>query len=140
MPTTGGVKMQTQQDNRSLGELFSELTAQMTTLVRQEVALAKTEMSDKFAKVRRDVIMIAAGAMLAWAGFLTLIATVILMLTQLAHMQAWLAALIVMVIVLGLGVAFVLYGLENLQHMNKLPTQTIQTVKEDVQWAKEQAS
>jgi hypothetical protein len=53
---------------------------------------------------------------------------------------AWLAALIVMVIVLGLGVAFVLYGIENLQHMNKAPTQTIQSVKEDVQWAKEQAS
>jgi uncharacterized membrane protein YqjE len=132
--------MQTQQDNRSLGELFSELTAEMTTLVRQEVALAKTEMSGKITKMRRDVIMIAAGAMLAWAGFLTLIATVILMLTQLAGMQAWLAALIVMVIVLGLGVAFLLYGVENLQHMNKLPTQTIETVKEDVQWAKEQAS
>lgn len=132
--------MQTQQDNRSLGQLFSELTSQMTTLVRQEVALAKTEMSDKVAKMRRDIIVIAAGAMLAWAGFLALIATVILMLTQLAGMPAWLAALIVMVIVLGLGVAFLLYGIESLQHTNKLPTQTIQSVKEDVQWAKEQAS
>ena len=132
--------MQTQQDNRSLGELFSELTQEMTTLVRQEVDLAKTEMTDKFAKMRRDVIMIAAGAMLAWAGFLTLIATVILVLTQLAGMSAWLAALIVMVIVLGLGVAFVLYGIENLQHMSMVPKQTVKSVKEDVQWAKEQAS
>ena len=130
--------MQTQQDNRSLGELFSQLTEEMTTLVRQEVALAKTEMTDKFGKMRRDVIMIAVGAMLAWAGFLTLIATVILALSLV--MAPWLAALIVMVIVLGLGAALVLYGVENLQHMSMMPKQTVQSLKEDVQWAKEQTS
>lgn len=130
--------METRQDNRSLGDLFSQLTQEMTTLVRQEVALAKTEMTDKFGKMRRDIIMIAVGAMLAWAGFLTLIATVILALSQV--MAPWLAALIVMVIVLGLGVAFLLYGVENLQHMSMVPKQTVKSLKEDVQWAKEQTS
>lgn len=130
--------METRQDNRSLGELFSDLTQQMTTLVRQEVALAKTELSDKVAKARRDVIMIAAGALVAYAGFLALIALAIIAIAY--ALPLWLSALIVTVIVLGLGVAFVLYGVENLQHMNMVPKQTVETLKEDAQWVKDQAS
>ncbi len=130
--------MQTQQDNRSLGELFSELTQEMTTLVRQEVALAKTEMTDKFAKTRRDAIMVAAGGLVAYAGFLALIATAIIAIAL--ALPLWLSALIVSVIVLGLGVAFMLYGIENLQHMSMVPKQTVETLKEDAQWMKDQAS
>lgn len=130
--------METRQDNRSLGELFSDLTQQMTTLVRQEVALAKTELSDKVAKARRDVIMIAAGALVAYAGFLALIALAIIAIAY--ALPLWLSALIVTVIVLGLGAAFVLYGVENLQHMNMVPKQTVETLKEDAQWVKDQAS
>src|SRR5579884_233493 len=127
---------QTQPNNRSLGELFSELTQEMTTLVRQEVALAKTEMADKVAKMRRDLILMAVGGLLALAGFMTLIATVIIALALV--MPLWLAALIVTVIVLGLGLALLIYARDNLMQINMVPKQTVQTVKEDVQWAKEQ--
>ena len=125
------------KEDRSLGELFSELTRETTTLVRQEVDLAKTELSHKAAEVGKDVGFLAAGGAVLYAGLLALIAALIVGLGQ-AGVTWWLSALIVGLVVLGIGGLLVWRGLTDLKHTTMAPQETIETLKEDARWAKEQ--
>jgi uncharacterized membrane protein YqjE len=128
--------MEQSRDDRSLGELFSELSRQTSTLIRQEVALAKVEMKQKGAEVGKDVGMMAAGGALAYAGLLALIATVIIVLAE--FIPWWLSALIVSLVVLGIGGLLVQRGMSALKQTSMAPEQTIETLKEDKEWAKKQ--
>ncbi len=123
-------------DGPSLGELFTELTQETTTLVRQEVQLAKTEMTQKASAVGKDVGFLAAGGAVLYAGLLALIATVIIVLAYV--MPWWLSALIVSIVVLAIGAFLVRRGLDNLKQTSLAPTQTLQTLKEDATWTKDQ--
>lgn len=125
--------------DRSLGDLFSELTEETSTLVRQEVALAKAEMSQKAAEVGKDVGFLAAGGLVLYAGLLALVAALIIGLGQ-AGLTWWVSALIVGIVVLAAGGALVWSGLNSLKHMSPMPQQTVDTLREDQQWAKEQMS
>jgi hypothetical protein len=125
-----------QRDERSLGELFSDLSSGMGALVRDEVQLAKTEMTQKATQVGKDVGIIAAGGSLAYAGLLAVIAGIIALLaTQIA---LWQAALIVGIIVLAIGGGIAYMGLNAVKKSNLAPKETIETIKEDLQWAKQQ--
>jgi hypothetical protein len=124
-------------DDRSLGELFSELSRETTTLVRQEVDLAKTELTHKASEVGKDVGFLAAGGMVLYAGFLTLVAMLVIALAQLG-VTWWLSALIVGVVVLLVGAMLVRTGLAALREEGMVPKQTIETLQEDAQWAKNQ--
>jgi uncharacterized membrane protein YqjE len=128
--------MQQSRDDRSLGELFSELSRQTSTLIRQEVALAKAEMKQKGTEVGKDVGMMAAGGALAYAGLLALIATVIIILAE--FIPWWLSALIVSLVVLGVGGLLLQRGMSALKQTSMAPEQTIETLKEDKEWAKKQ--
>ena len=81
------------RDGRSLGELFSELAQETSTLVRQEVNLAKTEMSQKASSAGKHVGVLAAGGALAYAGLLAILAGIIALLNDV--MPLWAAALLV---------------------------------------------
>lgn len=129
--------MHERSDERSLGELFSDLARETSTLVRQEVQLAKTEMTQKASAVGKDVGFLAVGGAVAYAGLLALIATLIIVLGTVG-LPWWLASLIVGVIVAGVGYFLVQKGLNALKQESMAPQQTIQTLKEDRQWAKEQ--
>ncbi len=125
------------KEDRSLGELFSELTHETTTLVRQEVELAKTEMIHKATSLGKDIGFLVVGGAVAYAGFLALIATIVIALGQ-AGMLWWLSALVVCLIVVSVGGALVWKGLNNLKHESIAPQETIETLKKDATWAKEQ--
>jgi amino acid transporter len=129
--------MQERKDERSLGELFGDLAKETSTLVRQEVQLAKTEMTQKAAAVGKDAGMVAAGGFVAYAGLLALIATIIIALGQLG-VPWWLASLIVGVVVAAVGYFLIQKGINAIKQTNMAPQQTIQTLKEDRQWASEQ--
>ncbi len=124
------------RDERSLGELFSELAQDTSTLVRKEVQLAKTEMTQKASKVGKDVGFLAAGGAVAYAGLLAILAGVIVLLGQAIPM--WLSALLVGLVVAGVGYFLVRRGLDALKQEDLAPRQTIETLKEDGQWAKDQ--
>lgn len=124
------------RDNRSLGELFAELTKETTTLVRQEVALAKTEMTQKAAEVGKDVGFLAAGGAVAYAGLLAIVAGVVLALGQIIPL--WISALLVGLMIAAIGYFLVRKGLNALKQVKPVPEQTIQTLKEDKEWAKDQ--
>jgi hypothetical protein len=128
-----------QRDERSLGELFGELAGETATLVQQEVALAKTEMAHKASEVGRDVAFLAVGGAVAYAGFLALLAAIVAGLAA-AGLQVWLAALLVAVVVALAGYLLVQRGLAALRQTGLAPKRTIQTLKEDVQWAKEKVA
>jgi len=128
--------MQPQREERSIGELFAELARETSTLVRQEVQLAKTEMTQKVTSAGKDAGMIGAGGALAYAGLLAVLAAVIIGLGQIIPM--WLSALIVGVVVIGVGYMLVQQGLNALKRIDPTPRQTVETLKEDTEWAKEQ--
>ena len=124
------------RDDRSLGELFSELSQETTTLIRQEVNLAKTEMSQKASRVGKDVGFLAAGGAVAYAGLLAIIAGVIALLGLVIPL--WLSALLVGLVVAAIGYFLVRKGLDALKQEELTPRQTIETLKEDKQWARDQ--
>lgn len=132
--------METQQYNRSLGELFGDLTREMSTLVRQEVNLAKTEMTQKATDAGKRVGMLAAGGAIAYGGFLALLWTIAYGLTALFALPIWLSYLIVAVIAGGVGAFLVMRGIDELKKTNLTPQQTVDTIKEDVTWMKQQTS
>lgn len=127
----------THVQDRSLGELFAELSRETSDLVRHEVALAKAELSQKAARVGRDVGLISMGGALAYAGVLTLVAALVMGLAA-AGLDWWMAALIVGVVVLIVGYISTQMGLSALKREEVAPTQTIDTLKENAQWAKGQ--
>ena len=128
--------MQQQKDDRSLGELFADLARDTSTLVRQEVALAKTEMTDKATKVGKDIASMAVGGAVAYAGLLALIAGVILGLGE--FIPLWISALLIGAVVAGIGYMLIQRGRSALASEDLTPRQTIETLKEDAEWAKEQ--
>ena len=122
---------------RSLGELFGDLARDTGTLVRQEVQLAQTELTQKAARVARDAGVLAVGGLVAYAGFLALLAAVVLGLVA-AGLEPWLAALLVGAVVAVVGAVLVQRGLGALKREELAPRQTVETLKEDAQWAKDQ--
>jgi uncharacterized membrane protein len=125
-------------EERSIGELFGELSQDMALLVRQEAQLAKTEMQTKLSKITRDLVSLAAGGVVAMLGGLALTAFVILLLIDPIGLKPWLAALLVGV-ALGLaGWAMLQRGLKDLKRTDPTPRRTVETIKDDIQWAKEQ--
>jgi hypothetical protein len=125
------------RDERSLGELFGDLTRELSTLVRQEAELARTEIGQKVSRVGRDVGMLAAGVGVAYAGLLALVATIIILLAK-AGLDWWASTLLVGVVVAGTGGYLVQRGLQALKHEDLAPRQTVETIKEDAQWARRQ--
>ncbi|MDX1663039.1 MAG: phage holin family protein [Candidatus Promineifilaceae bacterium] len=125
-------------DDRSLGELFSELSRETSTLVRQEVHLAKVEMSETATKVGKNIAFIAAGGAVLYAGFLVILLVFIDGLIDAANIEAWLAALIVGLVVLAIGGFLVYRGYNQLKQVDMVPERTIETLKEDAEWAKRQ--
>jgi len=125
-------------ENRSVGDLIGEVTSDLSTLMRQELELAKAEMKVEASKAGK------AGGMLAGAG---VAANLMLVFLSIALMWAldevmplgW-AALIVAVL-WGLVAALLgLRGKRELKTINPKPERTVETLKEDVQWAKTRSS
>ena len=125
-------------DERPLGELFSDLVTETTTLVRNEVALAKVEMTQKVTKAGRNVGSLVIGGAIGYAALLALCAAAILLLNL--AMPAWLAALIVGVVVAVVAWMLISKALTALRNMDIKPQQTVESLKEDAQWIKEQVS
>jgi len=109
----------------------------MGVLVRQEVGLATTEMTHKATRVGQELSILAIGGLVAYAGFLAILAAIIIALAE-AGLPWWLAALVVGALVTIVGYVLVRRGLSSLKRTDLAPRATMQTLKEDTQWAKEQ--
>lgn len=125
-----------QRDERSLGDLFAELSRETSTLMRQEIALAKTELSQKATNAAKDIAYIAAGGAIAYIGAIVLAFAAVYALAEL--IWPWLAALIVGAVIAGIGAYLAQRGIKKLKQMSFVPQQTVESLKEDKEWAKDQ--
>jgi uncharacterized membrane protein len=125
-------------EERSIGELVGELSQDMALLVRQEAQLAKTEMQAKLSRVTGDLVALAAGGVVALVGGLAITAAVILLLIDPIGVKPWLAALIVGALLGIVGWVMLQRGLKDLKRTDPTPRRTVETIKDDIQWAKEQ--
>ena len=124
---------------RPLGEVARDLTRDLSLLVRQEVELAKSEMTQKGRVAAPGLGMIGAAGVvgLMAAGALT----AFLVLTLSIVLDEWLSALIVGAVLAGVAYLLAKQGKERVEEAGApVPEQTIETVKEDVQWAKTRAT
>lgn len=130
-PTTVGAEP-------SIAQLLSNLIADAQTLVRKEFDLAKTEIMSEVDKVRQGAIMLGAGIALAAIGGLFLLAMIAELLVA-AGLDRWVAYLILGG-VLAIAGGIVLYtGIKRFQTVDPVPRETIETIREDVSWLKEQS-
>lgn len=120
---------------QSFGELLGELANNSAALVRDELELARQEMTEKVAALRSGMIVVAAGVLIGWVAVLALTAAAIIGLST--YVGAGTAALIIggtLAIIAGIAASV---GLARLKHTSLKPTQTIQTLEEDKAWLKE---
>ena len=123
--------------DRSLGELLKQLSQETTRLVHQELELAKAELTQKGKQAGMGAGMFGGAGALGLAALGALTACFILALN--AVMPAWLAALIVAVVYGIIAFVLVKQGQARIKRATPpVPEQTIETVKEDVEWAKTQ--
>ena len=141
-------QIQPMKEERSLGDLFSELATETSTLVRQEVALAQVELTQKAATVGKQVGFLVVGGAVGYAAVLVILAAVVIGLTQLISSisgwtlitSAWISSAIVGAIVAGVAYMLVTNALAKLKNTDLAPRRTIESVKEDAQWIKDQVS
>jgi hypothetical protein len=125
------------RQERSIGDLFGQLTQDLSLLVRQETQLAKTEIQEKISRASRDLVALAAGGIVALIGGFALAAAIILLLVDPVGLEPWVAALLVGVLLAGGGYAMLQKGLRDLKTVDPAPRRTVESVKEDIQAIKE---
>ncbi|MCU1290358.1 MAG: hypothetical protein JWN60_2587 [Acidobacteria bacterium] len=141
-------QQQVVKEERSLGDLFSELASETGTLVRQEVALAQVEITNKATKVGKNVGFLVAGGAVGYTALLVILAAVVMALAQLISRitdwqyvtSAWISAAIVGIVVGIVAYTLITNALAKLKNTDLTPRETVDTIKEDAQWLKNQVS
>jgi uncharacterized membrane protein YqjE len=124
--------------DRSVGDLAKQLSQDIAELVRKELELAKAELSAKARTLAAGAGLIATGAVLLLAALGALTAAGILALSNV--LDAWLAALVVGAGIGLVATLLVLIGLKSIRRATPaVPTETVESVKEDVAWVKTRA-
>ena len=123
---------------RSLGELFGKLSNETSTLIRQEMALARAELTEKGKEAGKGAGLFGGAGAVGLLGAGAITAGIILLLDL--AIAAWLAAIIVGLIYVAVAAFLGLKGRDRIQAATPpVPEQTVDTVKEDVEWAKTRA-
>ena len=125
---------------RSLGELLRDLAHGSADLLRHEVRLARIELTAIVSNVGRGTAFVALGGVLLLLGSLSLASGFVLLAGDqwLPRDRYWLAALVIMVITGAIAAWFVRRGLTQLSPSQLMPDQTVQTLREDKEWLKQQ--
>ena len=126
------------RDERSLGELLGDITSNLTTLMKQELDLAKTEAKNEAAKAGKGAGLMAGAGVTGHLALLFASLALMFLLDTWMH-TAW-AALIVTVLWAVVAAVLASRGRKELKELNPKLETTQRTLKEDVQWAKEQKS
>ncbi|CAN5540055.1 phage holin family protein [soil metagenome] len=126
--------------SQSIPDLFKELRDEALLLVRQEVALAKTEMSEKIARLLRNLGYIVAGLLVVFIGAVLILEAISALVAiglvdaGLKEQAPWLAPLIVGVVVVLIGAIAAMKGANTVKNESLKPEQTIDSLKKDKQW------
>jgi drug/metabolite transporter (DMT)-like permease len=127
------------KEDRPLGSLLGDLMADLTELVSKEIQLAKAELSEKVSQATAGVTSLAVGGLVAFAGLLVLLdAAVYGVAALLGDAPLWAAALIVGVVVLGIGMVLLLKGRSNLSAESLAPKRTVEAMRQNAETIREQ--
>lgn len=124
-------------DDRSLGQMFADLSRETRTLIQQEIQLARTELAEKASRMSKGAAFVVGGGLLAYGGLLAIIGAAVLGLIAFG-LPAWAAALLGGIVVAGVGYLLVRSGLAMLRPQALTPRETIDTLKEDARWLRSQ--
>jgi len=124
--------------DEGIGSLVAGLIGDLQEIVRGEVRLAKAELRDDAMTMGRAAGMLAAGAFLGLVGFTFLMLAVAYLLYEEAGLDRWLAVGIVALALLAVAAVLAMVGKNRLSAANLKPEQTIESLKEDQEWAKQQ--
>jgi putative superfamily III holin-X len=123
---------------RSLGELFSKLSSETSTLIRQEMELARAELTEKGKEAGKGAGLFGGAGAVGLLGAGALTAGIILLLDL--AIAGWLAAILVGLVYVAIAAFLGLRGRDQIKRATPpVPEQTVDTVKEDVEWAKTRA-
>lgn len=125
----------------SIADLFKDLRDESILLVRQEVALAKTEMSEKISRIVRNVGYVLAGMLVVFIGCVLILQALTALLAVglvdaglLKEQAVWLAPLIVGAVVAIIGAIAAMKGIHTVKNESLKPEQTIDSINEDKKW------
>ena len=132
--------MEPKASDRSLGELLGEMTSSLSTLMRKEIELARVELKEEVRQAGKAGGLLGGAALIAYLGALLLSLALALGLSDALDADPWVGLLVVGVIFVGVAAVLGVQGRNKLQQIDAVPQQTVQTLKEDVQWVKQQTS
>lgn len=138
-PPTDGTDHQFGANNgnsQSLGDIVTSVIEDIQNIVRGEVQLAKTEIKEDAGKIGKAAGMLVGAAFLALVGFIFLMLGVTYLLNK--SLEMWISAGIVGVALLIIGGIFGMIGKNHIQEASMVPDKTIESLKEDKEWASRQ--
>jgi hypothetical protein len=121
--------------DRSIATLLSDLASETSLLIRTELALFKAELQEKLGFAGQGIAALGAGALIAFSGWLVLLAAAVLGLAEV--LAPWLAALIVGVVVLLIGAGLLFFGKRRLSAQTLRPERSLRSLREDQVWLQE---
>jgi uncharacterized membrane protein YqjE len=119
---------------QSTGDLLKQLSQETTTLVRQELELARAELTEKGKQAGKGAGLVGGAGVTGHMALFALTLTAIFVLAT--FMTGWLAALLVTLVWGAVAATLALIGKNRIQEATPPAPQTVETVKEDVRWAK----
>jgi Mg2+ and Co2+ transporter CorA len=130
-------QQQMMRQEASLGDLFADLADKTGTLIRQEAALVQTELTSKAVSAGKNIGYLAVGAFVAYTAVLVLVAALVAGLYAL-NIPVWASALIVGVIFAIAAYVLINSALTALRKTQWAPKESIESIKEDAKWLKNQ--
>lgn len=131
----------------TIGELLTELRDESTTLLRQEVALAKAELNEKAARIGKNTIELAAGGALAYAGLIVLLIGISMLISRIlvafdvsVETAAWFGPLVVGAVVALVGAVMLTRAKHAMTAGKLFPHETVESLKEDKRWVQNKLS
>jgi len=136
--TAASTREDRDSDKESLGELFAAASRDFSELVRKEVELAKVELKEEAVATGKAGALLGAGGLVAYAAFLVLLMAISFLLAEV--MPTWVGFLIVAVLAFAGAAVLLMAGKKKVETLTPPVPNTIETLQEDAQWAKQQLS
>lgn len=128
----------TDRSERSVTQLVRDFMSEVTALLRDEMKLARSEVSENISQLRSGLMFLALGALVLLAGFIELLNAAVIALTPYVPADAvWLSPLIVGAVVMLIGIAMLLGGRSKIEPQALAPTSTMEQSQRDQQMLKE---
>jgi uncharacterized membrane protein YqjE len=134
-PDSADVFERQAKPDRSITALLSDLASETVLLVRQELALFKAELQEKFGRIGQGATALGAGVFIALSGWSVLLAAAVLGLATV--LPAWLAALIIAILALAIGGVLIFIGKSRFDAGSLVPRRTLRSLREDEAWLRE---